>query len=416
MNPPSPPATAAATPKPARLMSLDVFRGATIAAMMLVNNPGNWNATYAPLQHAPWHGWTFTDLIFPFFLWIVGVAIPLSVARRLEQGQTRAVLFRHMLRRAAIIFALGFFLNSFTYFIDGSLFRDGLGAWLQNYLTSVRVPGVLQRIGICYLAAGSIYLVTSIRGQAIATAALLAFYWVLMMLVPVPGWGPGVLDQEGNFSQFIDDLILNGPTIGTHVWKTARVWDPEGIVSTIPAIATCLFGILTGQLLRSRLNPESKTVWMFVAGSLLLFAGSIMNWWLPINKNLWTSSYAVFMAGMASVCFALCYWFIDAQGWRRWTKPFAIYGMNAITVFVLAGILGRISLAITVGGPSGKPVPLKTFLYDHLCAPFASPDTAPFLGFLATPKNASLLWALGYVLLLYAVAWLMHRKNWILKV
>lgn len=443
-----------------RLMSLDVFRGATIAGMMLVNNPGSWSAIYPPLEHAAWHGWTFTDLIFPFFLWIVGVAIPLSTARRLEQGQSPKQLFLHALRRSAIIFGLGFFLNSFSYFIDGSLLQRGFVGWWHNYATTVRIPGVLQRIALCYLAATVVYLVTekrrerapqregagkrnsageeqsresqrgdqslltsaptgvarpAVRAQLLVVVVLLAGYWLLMMCWPVPGYGRGILEKEGNFSQYVDELVLNGPVIGTHVWRTAKNWDPEGIVSTLPAIATCLFGVLTGQLLRSKLSADSKTAWMFTAGGALLVAGQWMNPWLPINKNLWTSSYAVFMAGMALWCFATCYWLVDVQGWRKWAKPFSIYGMNAITVFVLAGVLGRLSLEIKLADAAGQTVALKTYLYDKFFVPFGSPATAPFLGFLASPRNASLLWALAYVLGLYAVAWVMYRRKWFVK-
>ncbi len=403
------------TPNPARLMSLDVFRGATIAAMILVNNPGNWNAIYAPLDHAEWHGWTFTDLIFPFFIWIVGVAIPLSTARRLEQGQSRRQLLLHAFRRAVIIFALGFFLNSFLYLIDGSLFRDGGSAWFHNYATTVRIPGVLQRIGICYFIATMIYLGTGIRGQIIWIAGLLAGYWVLMVVGPLLGCGTGGLEQHGNFSEYIDNLVLNGKVIGMHVWKGGKTWDPEGIFSTVPAMATCLFGILTGHLIRSKQTPERKTAWLCVGGNLLLFAGVVMDNWLPINKKLWTSSYSVFMAGLAMNCFAVCYWFVDVQRWRKWAKPFAIYGMNAIAVFMLAGLLGRILPTIKVTTAGGKKVGLQSYLYDTCFAPFASPDTAPCFGFLASPKNASLMWALMYVTGLYLVAYVMYRRKWFLK-
>jgi predicted acyltransferase len=403
------------TPSPARLMSLDVFRGATIAGMILVNNPGTWSAAYKPLLHAEWHGWTFTDLIFPFFLWIVGVAIPLATARRLEQGQSRRQLLLHALRRAVIIFALGFFLNSFSYLIDGSLFRDGPLAWLQNYGTSVRIPGVLQRIAICYFIAMVIFLGTGIRGQMIWIAGLLAGYWVLMLVGPLLGCGTGGLEQHGNFCEYIDNLVLNGKVIGMHVWRGGRTWDPEGVFSTVPAIATCLFGVMTGHVLRSKLTPETRTAWLFVGGNLLLFVGVVMDAWLPINKKIWTSSYAVFTAGMAMNCFAVSYWLVDVQGWRKWARPFAIYGMNAITVFMLAGLLGRILPAIKVTGAEGKKVGLQSFLYDHLCAPFASPDTAPFFGFLASPNNASLMWALMYVAGLYLVAYVMYRRKWFLK-
>ncbi len=384
-------------------MSLDVFRGATIASMMLVNNPGTWDATYAQLDHAEWHGWTFTDLIFPFFLWIVGVAIPLSTARRLEQGQSRMELFRHAFRRALIIFALGFFLNSLLFFIDGSMFRDGFTVWLHNYLTNVRIPGVLQRIAVCYLITVLIFLRTGIRGQAIAAVTLLAAYWFLMLAGPALGFGTAGFEKGANFAQFVDEHVLNGPIIGIHVFKAGKTWDPEGIISTLPAIATCLFGVLTGHLLRLKLTPETKTAWLLVAGNVLLLFGAIMNIWLPINKSLWTSSYAVFMAGMAMNCFGVLYWLVDVQGWKNWAKPFAIYGMNAITVFVLAGVIGRINLAIKVTNDAGKSVSLQPFLYHKFFAP------------LAAPKNASLIWAALFVLALYLVAYLMYRRKWFVK-
>ena len=316
--------------------------------MMLVNNPGSWGAVYAPLEHAPWHGWTFTDLVFPFFLWIVGVAIPLSTTRRIQQGQTRSQLLLHALRRSAILFALGLFLNLFNYLIDGSLLRDGLAAWTHTVATNLRIPGVLQRIAVCYFAATTIFLFTKVRGQATAILILLGVYWLLLSFVPVPGHGAGILDKSGNLSEYIDNLVLNGPAIGTHVWKTARTWDPEGILSTIPAIATCLFGIMTGHLLRSGHGPQIRTGWILGSGVVLLIIGQLMSHWLPINKNLWTSSYTVFMAGMASLCFALIYWIVDVQGRRTWARPFEIYGLNAITVFVLSGILGRMTLEVKV--------------------------------------------------------------------
>ena len=402
-----PPATPAAA---SRLLSLDVFRGVTIAAMMLVNNPGSWSAAYPPLLHAEWHGWTFTDTIFPFFLWIVGVAVPLSTSRRLEGGQSRGELFLHALRRAGIIFGLGFLLNSFGYFIDGSMLRLGFGEWLHQYATNIRIPGVLQRIAICYLIATLIFLRTSIRGQAIWTGVFLIGYWLLMAFAPFPvsvhgetRWISGILEKGDNFASHIDNLVLNGPVIGTHVWKVAKTWDPEGIVSTLPAIATCLFGILTGHLLRLKRSDAEKTAWLMVGGALLMWLGLLMDLALPINKSLWTSSYAVFMACLAMICFGVYFWLIDVQGWRAWCRPFAIYGMNAITVFVLAGVLGRLAIEIKIATDGGKTVALKTYLYEKYFTPLAS------------PINASLLWALAFVLLLYFVAWVMYRKQWFVK-
>ena len=400
----------AAPPTPNRLMSLDVFRGVTIASMMLVNNPGTWSAIYPPLDHAEWNGWTFTDTIFPFFVWIVGVAIPLSTSRRLEAGQSRAELFRHALRRAVIIFGLGFFLATFGFLIDGSLAKLGFSGWLHHYLTNVRLPGVLQRIAICYLIATLIFLRANLRGQILWTAGFLLVYWLLMAFTPFPvnvqgetRWISGVLEKGDNFSAYIDNLVLNGPVIGTHVWKVARTWDPEGIVSTLPAIATCLFGILTGHLLRSRRSEAEKTAWLMIGGALLMWLGELMNLALPINKSLWTSSYSVFMAGLAMICFGVCYWFVDVKGCRTLVRPFAIYGMNAITVFVLAGVLGRVLGAIKVSVSADQSVPLQAWLFEKFFAPLAS------------PRNASLLWAILYVLGLYLVAWAMYRKKWFVK-
>jgi predicted acyltransferase len=373
-----------------RLLSLDVFRGATMASMLLVNNPGDWDNIYSQLDHAAWNGWTFTDLIFPFFLWIVGVAIPLSLGRRLENGEPRGKAVWRIVRRSLIIIAIGVALNGFPHYD----------------FSTIRYPGVLQRIGVCYLFAGLIFIFTEIRAQVVVIVGLLAGYWLLMGLVPVPGAGRGIFDEHGNFSEYIDSHVLAG-----HMWRETKTYDPEGIVSTIPAIATVLFGIMAGRLLRSRRSGEEKTAWLFVAGNFLLLAGLIMNHWLPINKKLWTSTYAVFMAGMASNVFAIAYWVVDVKAWKKGAQPFAIYGMNAITVFVLTGLLGRITTVIRVGSENGHPVLLKTWLYGHIKAAFAA-----VAGPLATPKNSSLIYALLYVGLMYAVAWVMYRRKWFVRI
>jgi len=366
-----------------RLLSLDVFRGATIAAMMLVNNAGNWNAVYPPLRHSAWHGWTFTDTIFPFFLWIAGVSMTFSFAKRLERNDSRARLLTHTLQRAATIFLLGLFLNLFPLF----------------QFSTVRIPGVLQRIAVCYLIAGVIFLYTSLRWQIVWTASLMLVYCALMKLAPVPGFGAGILEKEGNFAQYVDQLVLSG-----HMWASSKTWDPEGIVSTLPAIATMLFGILTGHLLRSRLMPESKTAWLMVMGNCLMGAGLIWAWWLPINKPLWTSSYSLLMAGMAANVFGCCYWLIDIKGYRRWSQPLAIYGMNAITVYVLAGLLSKLLSFIKVVGVDGSEITAGKWVYEHIYAPLAS------------PVNASLLYALTYVAIMYGISWFMYRMKWFVRV
>ena len=366
-----------------RLMSLDVFRGATIAAMLLVNDPGTWNAVYAPLLHAPWHGWTFTDVIFPFFLWITGVSMTLSTAKRISRGAGRADLMLHAFRRSVIIFAIGLFLAGYPYF---------------NF-SSIRIPGVLQRIAVCYLIAAAIYLTTTIRGQIQWTGGLLVIYWLLMKLYPVPGYGPGILEKDGNFAQYIDSLLLSG-----HMWASSKTWDPEGIVSTLPAIATTLFGILTGHILRARKTPAEKTAWMFVMGNALLFYGALMSLWLPINKNLWTSSYSVFMAGLAANAFAFCYWVIDVMGYRKWALPFRIYGMNAIIIFALSGLLGKTALIVKITESDGSRTSVWAYVFRHVFAP------------LAAPINASLIFALTYVALFFGLAFVMYRRKWFIKV
>ena len=362
---------------PARLASLDVFRGMTLASMVLVNNPGSWSAIYPPLEHAAWNGWTFTDTVFPFFLWIVGVAMTLSFANRVEHGDPRGKLMLHVLRRAAIILAIGLFLNGFPYF---PFFR-------------IRYPGVLQRIAICYLIAAFVFLFVKVRGIVLITIALLVTYGLLMAIAPVPGCDAGSLTKDCNFARYVDSIALKG-----HMWSQTKTWDPEGIISTIPAIATALLGVLIGYVVRSKMTPAEKTTWMFVSGTLLLFAGSIMNNWLPINKNLWTSSYAVFMAGLASVVFALCYWFVDVLGYRKWTRPLAIYGMNAIAVFILTGLIGRLLGILKVGD-----IGLGTWLFRTIFLPIAS------------PINASLLYAAANVLFYFFIVYCMYRRNWFLR-
>ncbi len=361
-----------------RLASLDVFRGATIASMILVNDPGTWDAVYPPLEHATWHGWTFTDLVFPFFLWIAGVSMTLSFARRTERGESRHRLLLHAARRAVIIFAIGLVLAGFP----------------RYNLATLRIPGVLQRIAVCYLAAAAIFLYTRLRGQIAWTAGLLALYTVLMKFVPVPGYGAGVLEPNGNFAQYIDSLVLTG-----HMWSRTKTWDPEGLVSTLPAIATVLFGIFAGHLLRTAKTAAEKTAWMFVAGNLLLFAGVVLSPWMPINKNLWTVSYALFTAGMAFDVFALAYWVVDVLGRRRWAYPFTVFGMNALAIYVAAGGLARVLGLIQVGDAS-----LQRWIFLHVFAP------------LAAPVNASLLYALAFVAVMYLAAWVLYLRRWFIKV
>jgi len=373
-----------------RLASLDVFRGLTIAMMILVNDPGSWADSYPQLKHSAWDGWTMTDMVFPFFLWIVGVAMTLSLSRRKEQGASDRSLILHALRRSAVIFALGIVVNGFPF---------GIGAPFS--FATLRIPGVLQRIAICYFLVALLYLKTKPRTQVLTAAGLLALYWALVRFVPVPGYGPGVMSPVGSLCWYVDAHLLAGHT---WVFAPAPGFDPEGIVSTLPAIATTLFGVMTGRYLRSDRSPETKAAEMFVAGYAMVLSGVIADIWLPINKNCWTSSYALFMGGWALVCFSTVYWLMDVKREGRWLEPFRIFGLNAITLYVVSELLATLLWVITVGNSPGTAVTLHDQVYGALFAPFFS------------PANASLAFALVYVLLHFALGWMMWKKGWIIKV
>lgn len=379
--------------KSERMVSLDVFRGLTIAGMILVNNPGSWSYVYPPLAHAEWNGWTPTDLIFPFFLFIVGVAITLSLGGKVERGTRRRAIITGVLRRSAILFALGLFLASFPFF---------------NNWSTIRIPGVLQRIAICFLCASLVFLTTSVRGQALIALLLLAAYWALMKLVPVPaGYAAeviamgGNLEKEANLAAYVDNLLLHG-----HLWRQTKTWDPEGVLSTIPAIATVILGMLAGHWLKSNRSLKEKIAGMIAAGALCAVAGQVMNFWFPINKNLWTSSYVVFSAGLALLLLALCFWVIDYKGHKRVAWPFVVFGVNAISVFVLSGMVARV-LALVKVGPvraDGSQVSLQRSIYDNLFASWAG------------PMNGSLAYAIAFVLIMFMPMLILYRRKIFIKV
>jgi predicted acyltransferase len=333
-----------------------------MAAMVLVNNPGTWRAIYAPLRHAEWHGLTPTDVIFPCFVFIVGVAIPLS---RPTPGR--------VLRRAAIIFALGIVLNGAPYF-----------DW-----ATIRIPGVLQRIAVCYLVAALLFLGTRWRAQAVVTAALLLGYWAALTLVPVPGYGRGDLGPEGNLAAWLDRAVL-----GPHLWKAARVYDPEGILSTVPAIATALLGVLTGQWLQSGRSQRQILAGLALAGATAAVLGALWGLILPVNKSLWTSSYVLLTGGLALLLFAACYWAIEIRGWRRWSAPFVVFGVNALLLFFLSTLMARALTLIHVGGAT-----LQKTIFDGAFAPWAS------------PINASLAYAIAYLCLWWLALWGLYRAG-----
>ncbi len=366
---------------PGRLVSLDAFRGITIAGMILVNNPGSWSFVYAPLRHAEWHGWTPTDLIFPFFLFIVGVSMTLSFSKQRERGASERELHIKVLKRALLIFALGLFLNAFPRFD----------------FTALRIFGVLQRIALAYLFASLITLRSGPAGQIRWAGGLLIFYWAIMKLVPVPGFGAGDLSMEGNLAAWIDRSLF-----GQHLWRS--LYDPEGLVSTIPAIATVLLGVLTGRVIHSDRKQADICNLLFVWGWGAILAGLVMGIWFPINKALWTSSYVLFTAGAAMQFLALCYWLIEVRGMRRPALPAIMFGMNPLAIFVGSGLLVKMLILIKVGSADGDRTSLYAWIYNNLFVP------------LAGPMNGSLLFAIGNVLFWLVVATVLYRKRIFIKI
>jgi predicted acyltransferase len=368
---------------PPRLLSVDSLRGLTVAGMVLVNNPGTWSAVYGPLQHAEWHGWTPTDMVFPFFLFVVGVSIPLALGPALERGA--GGLPARVLRRAAVIFALGLLLHALPFFP----------------LATLRVPGVLQRIAVCYLVAALLVLATrgsrGWRVQAVTAGVLLVGYWLLMTKVAAPGQVAGDLSPDGNLAGYVDRLVLGS----RHIWQATRVYDPEGILSTLPATATTLLGVVAGHWLRAG-RPAAPIVGGLAAGGL---AAAALGWlWglsFPVNKPLWTSSYALLMAGLAALALAACHWIIEVRGHRGWAAPFAVLGVHALTLFFLSSLMAKLLFIVRVGADGPR---LQAWMFEHLFAPWAS------------PVNASLAYALAYVLLWWALMRALDRSGLRLRV
>ena len=364
-----------------RLHSLDVFRGVAIAGMILVNNPGLWRPTYAPLQHAEWDGCTPADLIFPFFLFIVGVAVTLSFAAHDRQGESRRRLFRKVFRRTLILFALGIVVNGFPGF-----------DWSE-----IRIPGVLQRIALCYLLASIAVLTMDLRGQVATTLLLIIGYWVAMKVVPWPGHRSGLLKPGRNLAAYLDHALLHG-----HLLRPR--WDPEGILSTLSATATTLAGVLTGRWLRAARTPLVRVAVLVAAGTLCTALGLVMGHWFPINKNLWSSSYVVFTAGVALNCYAVCYWVVDIWQYRRWTMPFVIYGINAILAYLLSTLMEKLLILWKVARPDGSMVSVHHYLVEGLLLPFLS------------PINASLAYAVASVLFWLGIMTVLYRRRIFLKI
>ncbi|HBB33763.1 MAG TPA: DUF5009 domain-containing protein [Cyanobacteria bacterium UBA8803] len=369
-----------------RLTSLDVFRGIAIAGMILVNMAGVADQVYPPLQHADWNGCTLADLVFPFFLFIVGVAMPFSLGKYTKANQATPAVYWRIFRRSAILFALGLFLNGF---------------WNYDWST-IRIMGVLQRISLAYLLAALAVLNLPRRGQWILVALLLFGYWIAMCFVPVPGYGAGNLTREGNLGAYIDRLIIST----AHLYKGDNfnaMGDPEGVFSTIPAVVTVLLGYFTGEWLRQK-PVKSHTSMDLILASLSCFVmGQIWGFWFPINKKLWTSSYVLFTAGWALLVLAACYEGIEVRQRQNWGKPWEIMGLNAIFLFLASVLTIKILVKTHMGTGENAPTTYN-WIYEHFFVSWAG------------PLNGSLLFAVVTLLLWWGVGYGMYRLRWFVKV
>ena len=451
-----------ATPTTNRLISLDVFRGMTIAGMVLVNNPGG-SPVYWPLDHAEWNGLTPTDWIFPFFLFIVGVSISISLGKRIAE-KPDAKAYWKIVSRAASIYLLGAALSIVPFFqfqatdapdplkmmiwlafsaallflllrnykVAAALAAVGLlgiaGMNLAGYNVvpynygTLRIFGVLQRISVCYLVTSLIFLHTTWKQQVAIAVALLLGYWLLMTTIPVPGCEiTSVSDKACNLAAYIDRMILTE----NHIWRSGKVYDPEGILSTIPAIVTTISGVLTGTWLVRKdefrmMNDESmpegnssfiihysslnKVSGMFFFGVILLALGMIWNSYFPLNKAMWTSSYVFATTGLALLVLGSCYWLIDIKGYKAWAKPFVIFGVNALALFVFTGIFARMIAAYRVTGEDGQLVSIQRWVMQHIYLPITQ------------PIDASVAFAISFILLWLFLMWLLYRKQIYIKV
>jgi len=358
-----------------RLLSLDAFRGFTVAAMIIVNTPGSWEWIYAPLRHAQWNGITPTDLVFPFFIFIVGVSVVLALNKSKQTLDSKTPLVKKIIRRSIIIFALGVLLN-----LIGSQFTD------------FRLPGVLQRIAIVFCVTSLLFLFTTKKTQLYTGLGLIAGYWLIMFLIPVPQWGAGVIEPGKNLAAWIDQLLIPGKMYGGN-------WDPEGVLSTLPATATGIAGMMSGYVLISNNQAIEKIGQLFVIGFLLTIAGSVCHWFFPINKNIWSSSYVLFTAGLATSTLATIYWIVDYKGYQPWAKVGIIFGSNAITAYVLHYIMLLPFVLFTLGNNS---------LQGHFMSSLIDAGLAP--------QFASLLWALSFTSLVFLPVWWLYKKKIFLKI
>lgn len=418
-----------------RLSSLDVFRGFTIMMMTIVNNPGSWAAIYPPLEHAEWNGITPTDLIFPSFIFIMGTAIPFAIHKKFDRA-----IFNKIMVRSLRIFCLGLFLNFFNtieffgligmplllgrlaitfavaYALLGKfklktkiflafsilvillfLAYSGIPAYRE-----VRIPGVLQRIGMVYFFTSLLYIKSTIKTQILVVTMLLLGYWALMTLIPIPGIGAANLEKGTNISAYIDNLFLKN-----HMWSRTKTWDPEGILITLPAIASGIIGMLIGQLLHLPLPKPEIGKKIIQIGLALVFFGFIWSTKFPLNKSIWSSSFVLVTSGLATLSLCALYYIIEITDYKKWTKLFLIWGVNPMIVFFFSGIIPRVLTMTKVEHPRlpGEPLGFQSYFYNYGIVPYFE-----------NPKDASLTYALIYTFFWSIILWIFYKNKLFFKV
>lgn len=359
-----------------RLISLDFFRGLTIIGMIIVNTPGSHTYVFPPLEHAEWNGITPTDYIFPFFIYIVGVSIVLAYTKYLSKGRERGEMVPKIIKRSLIIFGLGLFLNLFPNFD----------------FANIRIPGVLQRIAIVFFTCSLLFLFTSKRTQWWVTGGLLVGYWLIIALVPHPEYGLSLTEPGKTIAGWIDYSIIPGTLYqGT--------WDPEGLMSTLPAIASGITGMIAGYLIISDRSRERKVIGLMVGGLVAFTLGSMWSWAFPLNKNLWTSSYVLYTSGLASMVLGACYYWIDLLDRSKGTFTGVVFGTNAITAYVISGILPVVTHTHWLGGSSLRSI-------------FMTGGTSVGLN----PYLVSFLWAVFFCFLCYIPVYYLYKNKIFIKV
>ena len=385
------------TQKPQRFLALDVFRGATVALMILVNNPGSWSNIYGPLKHAPWHGVTPTDLVFPFFLFAVGNAMAFVIPRLKQAGDN--VFWKKVLKRSLLIFGIGLLLNWYPF-----IKYDDAGSFVGKPWETVRIFGVLQRIAVAYLFASIIVYFGGVRGGFFTSAVLLLAYWFICLA----GNSADPFGREGWFGTALDKLILGE----NHMYKgEGYPFDPEGIASSLPPIAQVVFGYLVGDYIIKKGKSFEMLTGLFVSGFVLTLGGLFWDMFFPINKKIWTSSYVLYTTGLGTLFIATMIYMLDFRNYKAFpVRFFEVFGKNPLFIFVMSALIPKtLSLIRIPNGTNseGKPLYLSplSWIYKNICEPLFT-----------DPKNASLLYAIIFITFMWLLAWWLNKKKIYIKV